>query len=71
MRELPFQLMACPKIVQENIGRPTEIRIGLVLFRRSEIFGLRFTPLLIQISKTYVSYAASEQSHSAAGILGT
>ena len=38
--------MACPKIVQENIGRPTEVRMGLGLFRRFEIFGLRFTPLV-------------------------
>ena len=38
--------MACLKIVQERIAKPTEARIGLGLFRRSEIFGLRFTPLL-------------------------
>ena len=31
----------CPR----NIGWPTEVRIGLGFFRRSEIFGLRFTPL--------------------------
>ena len=39
-------LMACPKIVQENIGWPTEVRIGFGHFRRSKMFGLRFTALL-------------------------
>ena len=43
-------LMACLKIVQENIGWPTEVRIGLGLFRKSQIFRLRFTPLFCAIA---------------------
>ena len=42
---LPW-LMACPKIVQENIRWPTKVRIGFGHFRRSTIFGRRFTPLV-------------------------
>ena len=38
--------MACQKIVQEDIGWPTEVRIGLGLFRMSKIFGLRLTALV-------------------------
>ena len=38
--------MACPKIVQDKIGWQTKVRIGLGLFRRSEILALRFTPLI-------------------------
>ena len=41
-----LQLMAWPQIVQENIDWPTEVRIGLGIFRRSENFGFRFTPLV-------------------------
>ena len=40
-------LMACPKNVQENMGWPIEVRIGLGLFRRSKNFGLWFTPLIV------------------------
>ena len=37
--------MACPEAFQENIGWPTEVRIGFVHFRRFRSFGLQFTPL--------------------------
>ena len=39
-------LMACPRIVQVNIGWPNKVRIGFGHFRRSNILGLRFTPLV-------------------------
>ena len=38
-------MVPCPKIVEEKICRPTVVQNGLGLFRRSKMFGLRFTPL--------------------------
>ena len=38
--------MACPKIVQGNIGWQTEVRIEFGHFRRSIFFLLQFTPLV-------------------------